>query len=53
MEDLKLITTLKGHNDKVWQAKWNSNGNLICSCGADKKFVYILRVMMVNGIVKY
>ena len=27
----------KGHNDKVWQAKWNSNGNLICSCGADKK----------------
>ncbi|OUM69683.1 hypothetical protein PIROE2DRAFT_65795 [Piromyces sp. E2] len=37
MGKLELITTLKGHNDKVWQAKWNSDGSLICSCGADKK----------------
>lgn len=35
--ELKLIANLKGHNDKVWQAKWNSNGKKICSCGADKK----------------
>jgi len=37
MDKLDLITTLKGHNDKVWQARWNSDGSLICSCGADKK----------------
>ncbi|ORX79067.1 putative cytosolic iron-sulfur protein assembly protein Ciao1 [Anaeromyces robustus] len=37
MEKIELVTVLKGHNDKVWQAKWNSNGSLICSCGADKK----------------
>lgn len=35
--EIKLITVLKGHNDKVWQAKWNSDGTMICSCGADKK----------------
>jgi len=37
MEKLQLLTVLQAHNDKVWQAKWNSNGSLICSCGADKK----------------
>ena len=33
---LECIETVCGHNDKVWDIKWNPTGNLLASCGTDK-----------------
>ena len=33
---LKLVSTLKDHDDRVWCVSWNPQGNLLASCGGDK-----------------
>ena len=33
---LKLVETLKSHQDRVWSLAWNHKGDLLASCGGDK-----------------
>ena len=33
---INCIETVQGHNDRVWDIKWNPSGNLLASCGTDK-----------------
>ncbi|KAG9011680.1 Cytosolic iron-sulfur protein assembly protein, partial [Tulasnella sp. JGI-2019a] len=36
MARLHLLTTLTGHEDRVWQVQWNPTQSIIASCSADK-----------------
>ena len=33
---MECVETIKGHNDRVWDVKWNPTGTLLASCGTDK-----------------
>ncbi|KAG8950694.1 Cytosolic iron-sulfur protein assembly protein [Tulasnella sp. 424] len=33
---LRLVSTLAGHDQRVWQAKWNPAAKLLASCSADR-----------------
>jgi len=33
---IKCVETVFGHNDRVWDIKWNPAGTLLASCGTDK-----------------
>jgi len=36
---LKHIQTLEGHNERAWCVAWSPSGNLLASCGGDKKIL--------------
>jgi cytosolic iron-sulfur protein assembly protein CIAO1 len=33
---LELVSTLKGHKDRVWQLSWSPDGEILASCSGDK-----------------
>ena len=36
MAEINLISTLIGHQDRVWSVAWNPTGTILASCGGDK-----------------
>ena len=46
---IKCIETVSGHNDRVWDIKWNPGGTLLASCGTDKT----IRIWGKEGMVHY